>query len=122
MSRGIVDEWTLCNVLGNQTAHDEVLKPHWDSWVGLADFQKIKASGFNLVRIPVGHWAYDDLGPYARGAAPYIDKAIGWARQTGLKVMIDLHGAPGSQNGFDNSGHRVRSVCAKFMLNQFADR
>ena len=59
-----------------------------------------------MVRIPVGHWAYNDLGPYARGAAPYIDKAIGWARQTGLKVMIDLHGAPRSQNGFDNSGHK----------------
>ena len=25
----------------------------------------------------------------------------------GLKVWIDLHGAPGSQNGFDNSGHRI---------------
>ena len=107
MSHGIVDEWTLCHVLGNQTAHDQVLKPHWDTWVKLSDFQKIAASGFNLVRIPVGHWAYDDLGPYARGAAPYLDAAIGWARQTGLKVMIDLHGAPGSQNGFDNSGHRM---------------
>lgn len=40
-----------------------------------------------------------------QGAAPYIDRAITWARTTGLKVWIDLHGAPGSQNGFDNSGH-----------------
>ena len=24
-----------------------------------------------------------------------------------MKVWIDLHGAPGSQNGFDNSGHKV---------------
>ena len=107
MSHGIVDEWTLCYALGNKTAHDQVLKPHWDTWVKLSDFQKIAASGFNLVRIPVGHWAYDDLGPYARGAAPYLDAAIDWARQIGLKVMIDLHGAPGSQNGFDNSGHRM---------------
>jgi aryl-phospho-beta-D-glucosidase BglC (GH1 family) len=107
ISKGIVDEWTLCHILGNQTAHDQVLKPHWDSWVQMADFQKIAASGFNLVRIPVGHWAYDDLGPYARVAAPYLDAAIDWARQTGLKVIIDLHGAPGSQNGFDNSGHRM---------------
>lgn len=34
---------------------------------------------------------------------------IGWARQVGVKVLIDLHGAPGSQNGFDNSGHRIPS-------------
>ena len=51
-------------------------------------------------------WAYQNFNdPYIKGAAGYIDKAIGWARQTGLKVWIDLHGAPGSQNGYDNSGH-----------------
>lgn len=51
-------------------------------------------------------WAYKKFDdPYVQGAAPYIDTAITWARQTGLKVWIDLHGAPGSQNGFDNSGH-----------------
>ncbi|KAK3710448.1 glucan exo-1,3-beta-glucosidase [Vermiconidia calcicola] len=105
--RGIVDEWTLTKVLGNQTAHDEVLRPHWDSWIQLEDIQKIADSGFNLIRIPVGHWAYNDLGPYARGAAPYVDAAIDWARQCGLKVMIDLHGAPRSQNGFDNSGRKM---------------
>jgi len=34
-------------------------------------------------------------------------KAITWARNHGLKVIIDLHGAPGSQNGFDNSGEKL---------------
>lgn len=62
---------------------------------------------YNVVYlIRISDWAfkkYDD--PYTSGAAPYIDKAIGWARQTGLKMLIDLHGAVGSQNGFDNSGH-----------------
>lgn len=38
-----------------------------------------------------------------------MDAAIDWARATGLKVWIDLHGAPGSQNGFDNSGHKVQT-------------
>lgn len=97
-SKGIIDEYTLGQVLGNQTAHDNVLKPHWDSWVQLADFQKIADSGFNVVRIPIGFWAYDNSNsPYASGAAPYMDTAIGWARQVGVKVIIDLHGAPGSQ-------------------------
>ncbi|KAL8798555.1 MAG: hypothetical protein Q9182_006570 [Xanthomendoza sp. 2 TL-2023] len=55
-------------------------------------------------------WAYKKYNndPFIQGAAPYIDKAIGWARQTGLKVWIDLHGAPLSQNGYDNSGHLIR--------------
>ena len=87
-----------------------------------ADFEKIADAGFNIVRIPIGcmhlcqlhkrrtdissDWAYQKANdPYVEGAAPYIDKAIKWARQTNLKVLIDLHGAPGSQNGYDNSGH-----------------
>jgi glucan 1,3-beta-glucosidase len=64
-----------------------ILKPHWDSWVTLADFQKISKAGFNVVRIPIGYWAFQSFGsPYTPGAAPYLDRAIGWARQTGLKV------------------------------------
>lgn len=105
----VVDEWTLCKKLGKAGCL-EVLKSHWDSFVGLKDFQKIKDIGFNAVRIPVGYWSYLDFGgPYTTGAAPYLDEAINWARQTGLKVIIDLHGAPGSQNGFDHSGQRLPS-------------
>ena len=40
------------------------------------------------------------------GAYEWLGKALDWAGSNGLKVMIDLHGAPGSQNGFDNSGKR----------------
>jgi len=108
-SLGVVDEYTLTQQLGTEAAYN-ILKPHWDSWVTFADFQKIADSGFNTVRIPIGYWAYanplesgEDFTP---GAAPYIDAAIDWARGTGLKIWIDLHGAPGSQNGFDNSGQK----------------
>lgn len=61
-----------------------------------------------MVRIPIGYWAYslDSGEQFTQGAAPYIDDAISWARKVGLKVWIDLHGGPGSQNGFDNSGQR----------------
>jgi glucan 1,3-beta-glucosidase len=105
----IVDEYTLTQKLGTTAAYN-ILKPHWDSWVTLADFQKIANASFNMVRIPIGYWAYNTLEngeTYTQGAALYIDSAIGWARSTGLKVWIDLHGAPGSQNGFDNSGQRL---------------
>jgi len=35
---------------------------------------------------------------------PYLIRAVQWASEIGLSVLIDLHGAPGSQNGQDNSG------------------
>lgn len=44
--------------------------------------------------------------PYLVGAYDYLRLAVTWARSLRLKVMIDLHGAPSSQNGFDNSGLR----------------
>jgi glucan 1,3-beta-glucosidase len=105
----VVDEWTLCEKVGQQACAD-VLRPHWDSFVSLNDFWKIKNAGFNVVRIPVGYWSYvEPWGPYAQGAASYLERAVDWARQTGLKVVIDLHGAPKSQNGFDHSGRKAGS-------------
>ncbi|KAF2744704.1 glycoside hydrolase family 5 protein [Sporormia fimetaria CBS 119925] len=103
------DEYGLCAAVGKHKCW-AALKPHWDSFATLSDFWKIANAGFNLVRIPIGYWAFVDLGePYTSGAADYLDAAIDWARQTGLKVMIDLHGAPGSQNGFDHSGRKLDS-------------
>lgn len=51
-------------------------------------------------------WAFKKFGneSYISGAADYLDKAINWAGSAGIQVIVDLHGAPGSQNGFDNSG------------------
>ena len=62
----------------------------------------------NHVRLPIGYWAWDVSHgePYIQGQADYLDKAVEWARAHGIKVMLDLHGAPGSQNGYDNSGQR----------------
>ncbi|TXT09441.1 uncharacterized protein COLE_03375 [Cutaneotrichosporon oleaginosum] len=38
------------------------------------------------------------------GAFEHLKKAVGWAKAVGLQVMLDLHGAPGGQNTWDNSG------------------
>jgi len=88
----IIDEYTLTKNVPNA---GDILRSHWESWVSQGDFQKIADNGFNLVRIPVGYWAFQKYqgDPYIQGAADYLEKAIGWARATGLKVWIDLHGA-----------------------------
>jgi glucan 1,3-beta-glucosidase len=38
------------------------------------------------------------------GQFPYLLRAVQWARELSLGVMVDLHGLPGSQNGDDHSG------------------
>lgn len=103
-----VDEYHLCSNLGPHQAH-QLLINHWETFYTENDFTKIKQLGFNLVRIPVGYWAFNKLAddPYLTGLQEiYLDKAIEWSRRHGLKVWIDIHGAAGSQNGFDNSGLR----------------
>ncbi|CAK3855429.1 glycoside hydrolase [Lecanosticta acicola] len=83
------------------------LKKHWETYFTEVDVEKIASWGINALRIPIGYWAYDDDNddtPYLRGADEYMEKAIVWARKYGLKVLVDCHGSPGSQNGFDNSG------------------
>lgn len=99
------DEYHFCKELGREKA-SERLQDHWDTFYNELDFADIKLYGLNMVRIPIGYWAFQTLDddPYVPGAQKYLDKAIEWAYNNDLKVWIDLHGAPNSQNGFDNSG------------------
>ncbi|TVY14753.1 Glucan 1,3-beta-glucosidase [Lachnellula arida] len=102
---GVVDEYTFTAAVGKDAATQQ-LAQHWGSWITDDDFKQIAQAGLNHVRIPIGYWALNPLDgdPYVQGQLPYLDSAIKSARNYSLKVMLDLHGAPGSQNGFDNSG------------------
>ena len=42
--------------------------------------------------------------PVTRAVPSTLDRAFDWAERAGLKILIDLHTVPGSQNGFDNGG------------------
>lgn len=101
------DETDLCMRLPK----DELvrrLSEHRNTYITLADFQYIRALGMNSIRLPVPHFVFGDVPPYV-GCIEYVDKAFEWAQQTGLSILIDLHTAPDSQNGFDNGG--ICGVC-----------
>lgn len=102
-----VDEYHFTKMLGKEQA-SQVLEKHWQTWYTEDDIKAIAKAGLNTVRIPIGYWAFRllDNDPYVQGQIQYFDQAIEWARNNNLKVWVDLHGAPGSQNGFDNSGLR----------------
>ncbi len=80
---------------------------HRDSWVTEADFESMEAAGVNAVRLPVGFWVVADTAadaaPFVEGGLKYLDKAMEWGAAHGIGVLIDMHAAPGSQNGFDHS-------------------
>ncbi|GJJ13359.1 hypothetical protein Clacol_007611 [Clathrus columnatus] len=104
----VVDEYTFGQYVNRNTAAS-VLQNHWNTWITESDFAAIAAAGLNHVRLPIGYWAFDVSGgePYHQGQLSYLTKAVTWAGNHGLKLIVDLHGAPGSQNGFDNSGQRL---------------
>lgn len=104
----VIDEYTYGQYVPANIAIP-ALQNHWNSWITEADFIAIAAAGLNHVRLPIGYWAFDVSGgePYHQGQLPYLQKAVTWAGNHGLKVIVDLHGAPGSQNGFDNSGQKL---------------
>ena len=44
-----------------------------------------------------------DPKDYTVGGLAYLDKAFEWGKKHGIAIMVDLHAAPGSQNGNDHS-------------------
>ena len=86
----------------------ERLDRHRATYITAEDFGYIASLGLNTVRVPVPHFIFDDAPPYY-GCIGTLDNAFEWAQAAGLKVLIDLHTAPDSQNGFDNGG--ITGVC-----------
>lgn len=95
------DELTFCQELGEHAP--AVLAIHRENFIKEEDFRWIAEHGLDAVRLPIGYWIFGDEEPFVGGIA-YVDKAFSWAEKYGLKVVLDLHGAPGSQNGHDHSG------------------
>ena len=87
---------------------------HWDTWIVEDDFRRMASIGINTVRLPVGYWS---AGPYFTHDSPFsayadvyeyswrfVARAINWAAKYDIGVILDLHGAYGSQNGQAHSG------------------
>jgi len=91
-------------------------------------FELMASFGFRVVRLPLGYWnvievpgggtptgppevvarwrALQEILPAAK-YRKWIDQVFKFARFHGLKVLMDLHGAPGGQSGSQNTGCAV---------------
>lgn len=98
-----IDEYSLCSELGVVEANVRLDK-HRRTFITEETMRQIQNIGLNAVRVPVGYWLFDDVDGYIGGAYRYIDKLFLWAEKYDLQVLLCLHGAPGSQNGWDHSG------------------
>jgi glucan 1,3-beta-glucosidase len=79
------------------------LDDHRSTFIVESDFQWLKNHGINMVRLPYPFWLFGNIEPYY-GCVEKLDEIMDWANKYELKVLLDLHTAPGCQNGFDNGG------------------
>ncbi|ESW13140.1 hypothetical protein PHAVU_008G171400 [Phaseolus vulgaris] len=109
---GMQGEFQVTNGYG-PTKAPQVMKEHWSTFIVEDDFKFIASSGLNAVRIPIGWWIASDPTPpppYVGGSLHALDNAFLWSQKYGLKIILDLHAAPGSQNGFEHSSSRDGSL------------
>ena len=90
---------------------EELLKYYYSCFFAEEDFRIIREDlHMNTIRLPF-YWRnllQDDLTRKGEEEAfAYLDWFVGEAAKQGLYVILDLHGAPGSQNGYEHSGSDV---------------
>lgn len=75
-----------------------------------ADFQLIKDTGLNTIRLPMYYRNFmegpDDALTMRDDAFEKLDHFLELARKYELKVIIDMHGVVGGQSGYEHSGTR----------------
>jgi glucan 1,3-beta-glucosidase len=102
----VVDEYSLSAKLGNSA--QRLIETHYSTFITKQDFVDIANAGLDHVRIPYPYWlvtTYEGDPYLAQVGWRYLLRAIEWARESGLRVNLDLHAVPGSQNGWTHSGH-----------------
>lgn len=128
----ILERWMTPSVFAGSDAEDEYtlsqteagrsrIRRHRETFIREADFKWLATHGVELVRIPFGYWLFRDTPDYV-GGLDHLDWAMHMAEKYQLKVLLDFHALPGSQNGNDHSGrigtmawfddaaHRVESL------------
>jgi len=109
----VQDDWTMRKILTDRfgaSGRDSLIQIYQDAWFNEADLDKIKNLGMNVIRVPIyylnlqdenGNWKRNTQGEIDFGRIDWLVNAAG---AKGIYVILDLHGAPGSQNGEQHSG------------------
>ena len=84
---------------------DELYRIYRKGWWTEQDFRNFAGLGLNAIRLPFG---WRDLitedGEILSEGFALLDWFVDCAARAGLYTILDLHAAPGSQNGRDHSG------------------
>lgn len=87
---------TLVELLLGPARAPQFWREFRDRYVTRDDIQFLARTGCNTLRVPL-HYKFF-LTPASEGYA-LIDRLVGWSREAGLFLILDLHCAPGGQTG-----------------------
>ena len=63
------------------------------------DMKTVADWGMNCVRLPFNYRLIEPKPyRYSKQGIAYLDEAVGWARKYKVRLILDLHAAPGAQN------------------------
>ena len=85
----------VTELLGPDKAAD-FWREYRENYITRQDIHLIHEAGFNAIRVPL-HYKYFETDD-AEGFR-LLDRVVDWSREEGLYVILDLHAAPGGQNG-----------------------
>lgn len=92
-------EARIAGLVGEEAA-DAFWRRFRDAFVTERDFELIAALGFDHVRLPINaRGVMDDDGALREDGFALIERAVRWSEAHGLRILLDLHGAPGGQTG-----------------------
>jgi len=78
-----------------------------DVYIAKEDIEFLKATGFNTVRVPLNWRLFAEPGQdgadrFEGSGWSLLDRLVQWCREAGLRVILDLHAAPGGQTGVNH--------------------
>ena len=87
--------------LGGWLSQCDHTKERYENFIKKSDIEKIKSWGLDHIRVPVDYDLVEEKdGTYKEDGFGYIQKAIDWAGEFGLNMVLDLHKTYGYS--FDN--------------------
>lgn len=95
----------IADVIAQLSGPDEAQafwKEYRARYIARGDIRLIARCGFNSVRVPFNFRILtpeDRPGVWSEEGFALIDSVIGWCRDEGLLVILDMHCAPGGQTG-----------------------